>query len=166
MRVTTVVVCFVLLAACHQQSARNTGTDANDYDPPVHLLDASVEEHYVEIQAVGEFQRRPEPKYKQIRIEKTVLVPVRDGVRLATDIYSPIGVEGPLPVVMIRLPYNKNRYLGLRSPGSDAHFFAGHGHHVVVQDMRGRSASEVEYVIPKNDRHHGYDAIEWINKQP
>ena len=50
------------------------------------------------------------------------------------------GAQGPLPVVLIRLPY-KNRYVKVREPGSDAHFFAGHGYHVVVQDMRGRYES-------------------------
>jgi len=136
------------------------------YDPPIHRLDAPADKPYVEIQPVGEFPRRPEPVYEQIRLEKTVLVPMRDGVRLSTDIYSPAGVEGPLPVVLVRLPYNKNQYRGYGSPGSDAHFFAGHGYHVVVQDMRGRFESEGEYVILRNDRDDGYDTIEWISKQP
>jgi putative CocE/NonD family hydrolase len=133
---------------------------------PIHLLDAPVEKRYVEIQDVGEFPRRPAPVHKQIRLEKTVLVPMRDGIRLSTDIYSPVGVDGPLPVVMIRLPYNKNRYIGFHAPGSDAHFWAGHGYHVVVQDMRGRFESEGEYLISAADREDGYDTIEWISKQP
>ena len=47
--------------------------------PSLHALDASVEERYVEIQAVGEFPRRPNPVYTEIRRERTVLVPMRDG---------------------------------------------------------------------------------------
>ncbi|MCP4299764.1 MAG: CocE/NonD family hydrolase [Gammaproteobacteria bacterium] len=164
MRLTASIIGMALLVAC-QPEPENIG-ETTSYDPPIHRLDAPADKPYVEIQSVGEFPRRPEPVYKQIRLEKTVLVPMRDGVRLATDIYSPVGVEGPLPVVMIRLPYYKNRYLGLRSPGSDAHYFAGHGYHVVVQDMRGRFESEGDYVILKNDRDDGYDAIEWISKQP
>ncbi len=155
---------MALLAACQSEPDGKAGTIA--YDPPIHLLDAPVERPYVEIQPVGEFPRRPEPAYDRIRLEKTVLVPMRDGTRLATDIYSPVGVKGTLSVVLIRLPYYKNRYRGLRSPGSDAHFFAGHGYHVIVQDMRGRFESEGEYVILKNDRDDGYDTIEWISKQP
>ncbi len=132
----------------------------------IHALDASVEEPYVEIQPAGKFPRRPAPVYTEIRRERTVLVPMRDDVRLSTDIYSPVGVEGPLPVVLIRLPYNKNDYRGLGKPGSDAHYFAGHGYHVVVQDMRGRFESEGDYEILSNDRNDGYDTIEWISKQP
>ena len=134
--------------------------------PSLHALDASVEERYVEIQAVGEFPRRPNPVYTEIRRERTVLVPMRDGVRLSTDIYSPTGIEGPLPVVLIRTPYNKNRDGGLGKPGSDAHYFAGHGYHVVVQDMRGRFESEGDYVVSAADRDDGYDTIEWISRQP
>ncbi len=133
--------------------------------PSLHALDASVEERYVQIQSVGNFPRRPTPVYTEIRRETTVLVPMRDGVRLSTDIYSPVGIEGPLPAVLIRTPYNKNRDGGLGKPGSDAHYFAGHGYHVVVQDMRGRFESEGDYVVSAADRDDGYDTIEWISRQ-
>ena len=144
--------------------AVNAGPEA--YDPPIHTLDDSRDEPYVEIQPVGDFPRRPTPVHSEIRLERTILVPMRDGLRLSTDVYSPVGVDGPLPVVLIRLPYNKNRYIGLGRPGSDAHFFAGHGYHVVVQDMRGRYESEGEYLVSAADRDDGYDTIEWISKQP
>jgi len=166
---TTIMTCAMTLAlivGCHHPEAPGTAVnDATKYDPPAYELDASQEASFVHIQPVGEFPRRPPPVYEQIRLEKRVLIPMRDGVRLSTDIYSPIGVDKPLPVIMIRLPYNKNRYLGLGKPGSDAHYFAGHGYHVVVQDMRGRFESEGAYVVLGNDRNDGYDTIEWISKQ-
>lgn len=132
----------------------------------IHALDAPIGKSYIEIQPVGSFPRRPAPFHAQIRLERTVLVPMRDGVRLSTDIYSPVGVEVSLPVVLIRLPYNKGRHLGLQKPGSDAHFFAGHGYRVVVQDMRGRFESEGAYIVSAADRNDGYDTIEWISQQP
>jgi hypothetical protein len=63
---------------------------------------------------------RPPAKY-EVRIEKDLMVPMRDGVRLATDLYLPVGAAEKLPVILIRLPYNKNRYGGAMSP---ARFFA------------------------------------------
>jgi putative CocE/NonD family hydrolase len=107
-------------------------------------------------------QCHPAPIYKEIRLEKSILVPVRDGVRLSTDVYSPTGAQGPLPVVLIRLPYNKNRYVKMREPGSDAHFFAGHGYHVVVQDMRGRYESEGKYLVSAANREDGYDTVGFV----
>jgi predicted acyl esterase len=50
---------------------------------------------------VGEFSRRPTPIYQEIRLEKSVLVPMRDGIRLSTDIYSPVAAQGPLPTIDI-----------------------------------------------------------------
>jgi len=156
---------FVIMAAL---CSVNLSAESQTPSPAtvIHQLDASEAERYVEIQAVGEFPRRPDPIYPEIRLEKTVLVAMRDGARLSTDIYSPVGAEGPLPVVLVRLPYNKNRYRGYGSPGSDAHFFAGHGYHVLVQDMRGRFESEGEYLVSAADREDGYDTVEWISRQP
>src|ERR1700691_637904 len=48
----------------------------------------------------------PEAKYK-IHLQKSVMIPMRDGVHLATDLYFPEGAAEPLPVVLIRTPYNK-----------------------------------------------------------
>ena len=103
----------------------------------------------------------PPPAY-EIRLEKSVLVPMRDGVRLSTDLYIPVGAAEPLPTVLIRLPYNKNQYMRLRQPGSDAYFFAGQGYMVAVQDMRGRYESEGEYVVSRANRDDGYDTVDWI----
>lgn len=52
---------------------------------------------------------RPAAKY-EVRVDKDVMVSMRDGVRLATDLYIPMGVSEKLPVILVRLPYNKNRY--------------------------------------------------------
>ena len=89
----------------------------------------------------------PEAKF-EVRVETDVMVPMRDGVRLATDLYLPVDPADRgdrLPVVMIRLPYDKATYrAGAISP---ARFFAGQGYAVVVQDVRGKYASEGDYLL-------------------
>ena len=67
------------------------------------------------------------------------MVPMRDGVRLATDLYRPVGPDSSAgtPVILIRTPYGTGDG---RSP--DGLFFASHGYSVVIQDTRGRHRSE------------------------
>jgi putative CocE/NonD family hydrolase len=105
---------------------------------------------------------RPAPKNK-FEVRKNVMVPMRDGVRLATDIYTPSGAGERLPVILIRVPYNKDTYRGATIP---AEFFAGQGYVVLVQDVRGKHASEGEYAVQMADARDGYDAVEWAAKQP
>ncbi len=104
----------------------------------------------------------PAAKYK-VAVEKDVMVPMRDGVRLATDIYRPDGVTGRLPVILMRTPYNKATYGGATAP---AKFFAGQGYVVLAQDVRGQFASEGSYRVQVADARDGYDAIDWASKQP
>src|SRR5258706_6846356 len=80
----------------------------------------------------------PAPKYK-VRLEPSHRVPMRDGVRLSTDLYLPEGVNGKLPVILIRTPYNKNSY---RRDNSPTYIFAGQGYVVAVQDVRAKYESE------------------------
>ncbi|HYZ85353.1 MAG TPA: CocE/NonD family hydrolase, partial [Bryobacteraceae bacterium] len=89
---------------------------------------------------------------------ETVSVPMRDGVRLATDVY--LGVSGPRPVLLSRTPYNK---AGLKSA---AEFFRQADYAVVVQDCRGRFGSEGVYAPYRDDAADGEDTIAWIRKQP
>ena len=58
---------------------------------------------------IGSSQRQPsipEAKYK-VRLERSVMVPMRDGTKLSTDLYFPVGAGEKLPVILIRTPYNK-----------------------------------------------------------
>jgi len=105
---------------------------------------------------------RPEGAW-DVRLEPTVMVPMRDGVRLATDLYFPEGREEPLPVVQIRTPYGK---IAHRAPSSAARYFASHGFAVAVQDMRGRYQSEGTYVVSQADRADGYDMVSWLATRP
>ncbi|WP_420633216.1 CocE/NonD family hydrolase [Candidatus Palauibacter sp.] len=108
----------------------------------------------------------PEARF-EIRVETDAMVPMRDGVRLATDLYLPVEPADrgdALPVVLIRLPYDKASYRG--GAIQPARFFAGQGYAVVVQDVRGKYASEGRYLLSAADREDGYDAVEWASTQP
>jgi len=48
----------------------------------------------------------PDPVYN-VNIQKSQMVPMRDNIRLSTDLYVPEKIEGELPVILIRTPYNK-----------------------------------------------------------
>ncbi|WP_156517675.1 CocE/NonD family hydrolase, partial [Rhodococcus sp. LB1] len=69
-------------------------------------------------------------------IEKNLMVAMRDGVELATDVYRPHG-DGPFPTLVERIPYNKEIY-GMISGWVDVLRAAREGFAVVVQDTRGR----------------------------
>ena len=91
------------------------------------------------------------------------MVRMRDGVRLATDVYLPSDGT-PTEAVLVRLPYDKNsRYVFFTWV---AEIFTRHGYAMVVQDVRGKFRSEgrtLGFVTEAND---GYDTIDWITAQP
>ncbi len=89
---------------------------------------------------------------------ETVMVPMRDGVRLATDIYRDKSLQNA-PVALMRTPYNKAGGKGA------AERFAAAGYVAVVQDCRGKFASEGSFIPYNNEGQDGYDAVEWIGKQ-
>ncbi len=100
-----------------------------------------------------------------VLVESDVMVPVRDGVRLATDIYFPASdgarLPGRFPVVLERTPYNKT----VDDRPTSARYFASHGYVSIVQDCRGRFNSEGIHVQYKYEPYDGYDTIEWIAAQ-
>jgi putative CocE/NonD family hydrolase len=96
----------------------------------------------------------------QVSVERSVMVPMRDGVRLASDVYRPADLTGPLPAILMRTPYNKQGSAGI------ANIFASHGYVVVVQDVRGKFASEGEFRVYQGDLTDWTDAFDWIGAQP
>ena len=100
----------------------------------------------------------------QAVILKNVMVPMRDGVKLATDVYRPAkdgkAISKPLPAILIRTPYDKD------GKDEDGMFFAARGYVFVAQDVRGRYSSAGDFYIYTNEGPDGYDAVEWIAKQP
>ena len=100
----------------------------------------------------------------QLLIDKHLQVLMRDGVLLATDVYRPAG-PGPFPVVMMRLPYNKEQPVLLFLAG-DILRVAQAGSAVVVQDCRGTWASGGEFSPYFQEAEDGADAIAWAAAQP
>jgi putative CocE/NonD family hydrolase len=94
-----------------------------------------------------------------VKYEGNVAVPMRDGVTLRADIYRP-KADGRFPVLLERTPYNKysNIDSGLRG--------AARGYVVVLEDVRGRSASEGDWYPFKFEPADGYDSVEWCAKLP
>ena len=95
-------------------------------------------------------------------IERNVMVPMRDGVRLATDVYRP-DKPGQFPVLLQRLPYGKQI---LDRVFLDPTQTAQRDYVVVVQDSRGRFDSEGEWYPFHCEINDGYDAVEWAAVQP
>jgi len=101
--------------------------------------------------------------FKVIR-ERNVMVPMRDGTRLATDVFRP-DAPGRFPVLVNRGPYGKDDYVA--SPDHSVWFFSAHGYVVLSQDCRARFESEGEQYNPLfQEVNDGYDTVEWAARQP
>ena len=98
--------------------------------------------------------------------EANVMMPARDGVRLATDLYFPASGgrrgDGAFPVILERTPYDK------ASPGNvtKGKYFARRGYVCAIQDVRGRFQSEGEWYAFALEAEDGYDTVEWLGGQP
>jgi len=102
---------------------------------------------------------------KDIRIDKNVMVAMRDGVLLATDVYHPETGE-PAPTLVMRLPYDKESTTQEISPLHDIFRIVRAGYVVVVQDCRGRAASEGTFTPMFQEAADGADTIAWAAGQP
>ncbi len=95
----------------------------------------------------------------EVVVDRDVPVPMRDGVKLKADIYTP-KAEGKFPVLLLRTPYNKS---GGEGDGRKA---AARGYVAVFEDCRGRFASEGEYAPFTQEFADGYDTVEWAATLP
>ena len=101
-------------------------------------------------------------------IEQKIMVEMRDGKRLATDVYRPKGVERA-PIIFSRTPYQFNPYVDGEETTRTyerAYEAVSRGFAYVVQNERGRYFSEGEWDILGVPLTDGYDAIEWMSTQP
>ena len=97
-----------------------------------------------------------------VQVDRNVAVPMRDGVVLRADVYRPAG-QGKFPVLVFRTPYGKHN----AAEGDGVHRKAvGRGYAVVLQDVRGRYASEGHFDPYRQEGRDGYDTIEWAAAQP
>ncbi|MGH9528809.1 MAG: CocE/NonD family hydrolase [Terriglobales bacterium] len=92
-------------------------------------------------------------------IQHNVEAKMRDGVTLRADIYRP-KADGQFPVLLQRTPYDKRggTDFGLKA--------AARGYVAIIQDVRGRYASEGEWYTFKNESNDGYDTVEWAAALP
>ena len=97
--------------------------------------------------------------------ESNTMVPMRDSLRLATDIYIPARngtrADGPFPVILERTPYDKAA-AGSVTKGK---YFARRGYACAIQDVRGRFKSDGEWYAFAKEAPDGYDTVEWLAAQ-
>jgi putative CocE/NonD family hydrolase len=113
-----------------------------------------------------------EPRY-EIIVSKNVMIPMRDGVTLATDIYRPgrngVPIDGKFPTIMERTPYNKDggvpNSAGYIDP-TPSDYFVPRGYVVVRQDVRGRYKSGGHWRGIQDDPNDGFDTAKWVGAQP
>jgi putative CocE/NonD family hydrolase len=101
-------------------------------------------------------------------VERKVMMPMPDGVRLATDIYRPKNADGKVPTIFVRTPYNFNFWdvrNGVPADMSAQLAAVRRGYAYVVQNERGHFFSEGNYDI-LGSRQDGYNTIDWLTRQP
>src|SRR5437773_3878368 len=104
-------------------------------------------------------------------VDRKVMMPMPDGVHLATDIYRPksSGFSSKVPIVFVRTPYNFNFWdvhNGVPADMTAALTAVKRGYAYVVQNERGHFFSEGHYDILGAPRSVGYNVIDWLSKQP
>ena len=92
-----------------------------------------------------------------------VMVPMRDGVALSTDIYTPKNAKGKLPTILWKTPYNEHQLKG----GTLRYVLESvkRGYTFTVQNERGRYFSQGKYEILGKPQTDGYDTLSWIAGQ-
>jgi uncharacterized protein len=98
-----------------------------------------------------------------VRLERGVICRLSDGTRLISDHYYPAG-NGPFPTLLMRQPYGRD----IASTVVYAHpvWFARHGYHVAIQDVRGRGSSEGEFYPFRHERKDGAETVAWLRQHP
>jgi len=98
-----------------------------------------------------------------VRLDRSVVCRLADGTTLVSDHYYPSGA-GPWPTLLMRQPYGRD----IASTVVYAHpvWFARHGYHVVIQDVRGRGGSSGEFYPFRNEGPDGAETIAWLLNHP
>src|ERR1700719_3147702 len=94
-----------------------------------------------------------------VTFEPDVEMKTRDGVTLYADIFRP-KADGQFPVLLQRTPYGKSSDINIALRG------AARGYVMIIQDVRGRFASEGEWYVFKHESEDGYDTVEWAAALP
>ena len=99
----------------------------------------------------------------RVEVRQDLAVPMRDGTRLAADVYLPEG-GGPAPALLMRSAYGKA--IAGNKAYADPVWYAHQGFAVVSQDVRGRWDSEGDFYPYRYETDDGHDTIAWIASQP
>jgi putative CocE/NonD family hydrolase len=112
-------------------------------------------------------------------VHRDCMIAMRDGIRLATDIFRPAQggqpIAGGFPVIFERTPYDKagapRTELSVARPQSFsrselAMLLVRQGYVVIWQDCRGRYGSEGHFTKYVNEAEDGFDSMVWITAQP
>jgi uncharacterized protein len=102
-------------------------------------------------------------------VDRKVMVSMRDGIRLATDVYRPKHATAPVPTIFVKTPYNFNYWdvrTGAPRDMSAALDAVRRGYAYIEQNERGHFFSEGHWDILGPPRTDGYDALSWISAQP
>jgi predicted acyl esterase len=95
-------------------------------------------------------------------VQRDVAIATRDGTVTRADVWRP--ADGPAgPAILIRTPYDKT-WLEHQSPIAPG-AAVDRGYSLVVQDVRGRFASEGSFVAFRQEREDGHDSIAWVAEQ-
>ncbi len=100
-------------------------------------------------------------------VERKVMMPMPDGVRLATDIYRPKNATGKVPIIWVRTPYNFNFWdiqNGVPADMTAQLTAIKRGYAYVVQNERGHFFSEGNYDI-LGSKTDGFNTVDWLTKQ-
>jgi putative CocE/NonD family hydrolase len=105
----------------------------------------------------------PNPVPPGVNLEKNVKVTMRDGIRIAVDIYKPLEEHTPLPVILAYSSFTKERIFESAKPG----FYCRKGYICIQASERGIGINEGQYTFQGiKSAEDGYDIIEWIAAQP
>jgi uncharacterized protein len=103
-------------------------------------------------------KQNPDSPIQQEQLGLTI--PMRDGVRLAADLFLP-NANGRFPTILVRTPYNRKA-----ASTTSYRFLAKRGYAVVIEDVRGRHASQGVFGSTAQEGPDGNDTLNWIAAQP
>lgn len=147
----------VTLASTDMFALAGPGEKVYVVDVPVQKA-AFIREGYEPLRKADETDPLISKPTFDVKIERA-MAPMRDGVKLASDLYLPV-TDAKSPVILIRTPYKKDMM------EIQGRYYARRGYATVIQDCRGRFGSEGVWEPFMNERKDGYDAVEWAAKQP
>jgi putative CocE/NonD family hydrolase len=102
---------------------------------------------------------RQSPQPSSVQEQLGLIIPMRDGIHLAADLFLP-RATGRWPTLLLRTPYSR------KAPGVRGYrFFAQRGYAVLIQDVRGRYASQGVFGPTQQQGPDANDTINWISEQ-